>query len=101
MPITYDDVLAVYPEAKAFTPEEMENTLVVANLGFPDSRFANEVQAERGRINYVMHVMTKPALDLKAPHILAQLNSPKPGIKKPSPWKGTPYGDALTNAIVT
>jgi hypothetical protein len=98
--ITRDDVIAANPTAEQYTPEQMDPFLEAANLGLPDSRFKNPALADRGRVTYVMHMLTKPALNLNAPHIRAQLATPKAKIKKPSPWDGTPHGVALKKMVV-
>ncbi len=98
--ITFDDVLRAFPEAHVYTPAIAAPFLEAANLGLPDSRFkGNAALADRARLNYVMHMLTKPALDLDAPHIRAQMGMPHPRIKKPHPWAGTKYGDALKKAV--
>ena len=83
MTITFDDVQAAFPdEASAFTAEQAAPFIEAANIGLPDSRFTNPKLAERGRLDYVMHMLTKPPLDLNAHHILAQTDmmTPKPNI---------------------
>lgn len=97
--INFDDVLRVYPEAKHFTAEQAEPFLEAANIGFPDSRFKAAAQADRGRAHYVMHMLSKAKLDPNAPHIRAQMGSPKARIKKPHVWDGTKYGEALRKAV--
>jgi hypothetical protein len=98
--ISFDDIRAAFPaEAKAFTAEQAAPFLEAANLGFPDSRFKTPAMADRGRVNYVMHMLTKPKLNLGAPHILAQMGAPKPRMKKPHVWDGTKFGVALKKAV--
>ena len=100
MTITFDDVQAAFPdEASGFTAEQAAPFIEAANIGLPDSRFTNPKLAERGRLNYVMHMLTKPPLDLNAAHIRAQMMAPKPDIKKPHVWDGTSFGDALKKAV--
>jgi hypothetical protein len=98
--ITFDDVAHAFPDATHdFTADDAKPFIEAANHGFHDARFVSRAMADRGRINYVMHMLTKPALDLNAPHILAQMGQPRPGIKKPHPWTGTGYGETLKKLV--
>lgn len=97
--ITFDDVVAAFPEAKRFTADQARPFVEAANGGLLDARFKQPKMADRGRVNYVMHMLTKPALNLAAPHIRAQMASPQPRVKKPHVWDGTKYGVALKKAV--
>lgn len=97
--INFSSVLDMYPEASAYSESAAAPFIEAANVGFPDSRFADPAYADRGRILYVMHMLTKPPINLSAPYIVAQMGSPRPDIKKPDPWDGTTFGVELSNAV--
>lgn len=101
MAITFDDVLSAFPEADEFDPKEAKAAVLAANVGLPDSRFASPVLANRGRVLYVMHMLTKPGVDINAPHIRAQMGSPKPFRKKPHVWSGTEHGETLRKLSIS
>lgn len=100
--ITYDQVVAVHPEAARFPKDTVEAFVTAANVGLPDARFksAKSSAADAGRIDYVMHMLTKPALNLSAPHVLARAAFPgRSFVKTPHHWDSTSFGKNLKAGI--
>lgn len=100
--ITVEDILAQFPDTSQIDRERIQAMVDVANQGLPDSRFGdNAATADRGRALYVMHMLSKPPVDLNAPAVRAQMASPKPYIRKPHPWDATEHGRALKGLVTS
>jgi hypothetical protein len=99
--ITVEDILAQFPDTSQIDRERIQAMVDVANQGFPDSRFGdNAATADRGRALYVMHMLTKPPVDLKAAAVRAQVATlGKPFVKKPHPWDATEHGKMLKGLV--
>ena len=100
--IGYQDVADVFPAVESHPRETVDAFVLAANEGLPDDRFkGNPSQADAGRVLWVVHNLTKPALDLKEPWVVARVRTPGPSAagKAPDVWSSTPEGLALRKLV--
>ena len=97
--LTNQDIITAHPEAADFDQDMLAHWASMADVAVPLDRVKDPRSLHQAQILYVMHQMTKPPIDLNAPHIVARMNNPKPYVKTPSPWTGTRHGDALRTAV--
>ena len=65
-------------------------------------RVKDQRTLEKSRVNFVMHQMTKPAVNLSAPYVVArsrQMGRRAGYIRAPHPWAGTSHGENLIKAV--
>ena len=100
--IGYQDVADALPSVESYPRETVDAFIEAANLGMPDGRFKGAPgQADAGRILFVIHNLTKTALNIKAPWVVARATVAGPSLagKAPDVWSGTPEGEALRKLV--
>ena len=100
--ISKEDVLASHAQAATFDEGALEHWVAVANVAIHPERVKDQRTLEMSRVNFVMHQMTKPAMNLAAPHVVArsrQMGRRAGYIRAPHPWAGTSHGENLIKAV--
>jgi phage terminase Nu1 subunit (DNA packaging protein) len=101
--ITYANLISAYPDASRFPQAMAEQWIATANNALPDGRFKTD--PDKGRLLFVMHNLTKPAIDVKAvatsPRTAAartRAAKAKTDVNKKHVWGSTEHGRALIKA---
>jgi hypothetical protein len=97
--ITSEDVVAVYPQANGNAL--LQHWVDVANVAIDAARVKDVRTLPQAQMLFVMHHIEKPALNLKAAHVVARTaNNGRRGasVKFAHPWAGTPHGSRLMAA---
>lgn len=100
--ISTDDVTAAFPQAASFDPETVQGWVDVANATIHEERVKDLRTLTVAQVAFVMHQLEKPALNLRAPHVVARVSVPGRNaawVKTPHPWAGTAHGDRLRAAV--
>lgn len=100
--ISNEDVIAAYPQAEAIDEALLTHWVDVANVTIDAARVKDPRTLNQAQILFVMHQITKPPLDLKAPAVVARTRQPgrRAGyVKAKHVWAGTLHGDALIKAM--
>lgn len=97
--ITTADVISAYPEAADADPAALEKWTKAANIVLFDDRIKEPRTADVTRIRFVMHHLERPAIDLAAAHVRAQMTvGLRSNLPAPHPWAGTPHGEFVISA---